>query len=158
MTRRQEVLAWTVAALSSMAGAAGWRATLRETTVARTSAVGVASGIPQTDGQALASHAAKTVSGDPFRIERKPANVAFGVPPAASAPAPSAAQRPRLVVSGIIGPPWRAVLEGIPGREGSTVVIEGQAFGELRVRSIRRDTVVVAGRDTTWKLTVRRPW
>ena len=158
MTRRQEVLAWTVAALSSIAAGAGWRAGLADETAQAVVPLGVASAIPPTDEQTLASHASKTVAGDPFRIERKPANVAFGVAPSTPAPSPSAGQRPRLVVTGILGPPWRAVLEGIPGREGSIVVAEGQTLGDLRIRSIRRDTVVVAGLDTTWRLAVRRPW
>jgi hypothetical protein len=61
-------------------------------------------------------------------------------------------------VTGIFGPPWQAVVEGIPGREGGVVVREGEVLGELRVRSIKRDTVVVVGFDTTWALAVRRPW
>jgi len=62
------------------------------------------------------------------------------------------------MLSGVFGPPWQAVLEGIPGKQGSVVVRVGDVFGELRIRSIRRDTVVVQGADTTWKLTVRRTW
>jgi hypothetical protein len=63
------------------------------------------------------------------------------------------------VLRGIIGgPPWSAILEGIPGREGSVVLRRGDTIAALRVRAVRRDTVVVEGADTTWRLTVKRTW
>jgi hypothetical protein len=158
MTLRREIVAWTIAAMASTAGGLGWCGGSRESTVARTTTVRLVPAIPPTDAQILAAHASRTVSGDPFRLERRPASVAFGAAPASPTPPSSSGPRPPLVVSGIVGPPWRAVLEGMPGREGSTVVVEGESFGELRIRSIRGDTVVVAGRDTTWRLVVRRPW
>jgi hypothetical protein len=66
--------------------------------------------------------------------------------------------KPRLVLRGILGgPPWDALIEGIPGREGSAVVRTGDKLAGLLIRSVRRDTVVVRGADTTWKLTMGRP-
>lgn len=96
---------------------------------------------------------------DPFRLERKPSSVAYrpeleGLPPTPVAP------RPNLRVTGIIGgPPWQAILDGVPGREGSVVVRAGDVIAEqgLTVRAVRRDTVVVHGRDTIWVLTVSPP-
>ena len=106
----------------------------------------------------LTSLASSIVARDPFRLERRPSTVAFGVLPVAPTAPADPSRRPRLILSGIFGPPWQAVLEGIPGREGSVVARVGDVFGELRIRSIRRDTVVVQGADTTWKLTVRHVW
>ena len=158
MTRRRELLAWAVAVLCGSAGALGWLVGVRvDPTGVKGPSNGVARELARIDGQLLASHVSRTVSSDPFRLEREPANVPFGASPPSARPL-TPAQRPRLAVTGIFGPPWQAVVEGIPGREGSVVVVEGQAFGELRVRSIRRDTVVIAGADTTWRLIVRRPW
>lgn len=92
---------------------------------------------------------------DPFRLERKPANVAFGAPvvTALSPPKP----RIQLVLNGIIGgPPWRAVLTGVPGHDGNTIVAAGDTVGGLRIRSIKHDGVVVQGPDTTWDFAMKR--
>ncbi|HEX2780176.1 MAG TPA: hypothetical protein VHM30_11800 [Gemmatimonadaceae bacterium] len=97
---------------------------------------------------------------DPFRASRKPSPIAFGVAGdgAALQPMPPRPPRPTLAVTGIIGPPWEAVLEGVPGREGAVVVRAGDALGELKVVRVQRDTVVVQAADTSWRLTVRRAW
>ena len=77
------------------------------------------------------------------------------------APAPPVATprppRPTLVVRGVLGPPWDVVLDGIPGRDGSTVLRIGEVVSGISVRAIRADTVIVRGQDTTWTLTLRRP-
>ena len=98
------------------------------------------------------------VDGDLFRASRSPSPVAFanaieGAPPPAPKP-----PRASLAVTGIIGPPWEAIVEGVPGRDGGVVVRRGDVIGELQVRSVRRDSVVIQGADTTWRLTVRRAW
>lgn len=101
---------------------------------------------------AVLGRAADSVSvADPFRLARRPPRVAFGTTlPNAPPPRP----RLQLALDGIVGgPPWRAVLEGVPMHDGSTVVAAGDTIGGLTVRSIRRDTVVVWGMDTTWTLT-----
>jgi hypothetical protein len=68
------------------------------------------------------------------------------------------APKPRLVLRGVLGgPPWEAVLEGIPGREGSVVVRTGEVIGGLTIRAIRNNAVFVQGMDTTWTLTMGRP-
>ncbi len=96
---------------------------------------------------------------DPFRAGRHPSPIAYQPTRDGAPPPPPRATRPGLAVSGIIGgPPWSAVLEGVPGREGGSVVRTGDTLGGLQVRAVRRDTVVVIGMDTTWRLTVRRAW
>lgn len=96
---------------------------------------------------------------DPFRVTRRPSPIAYQ-PALEGAPAPPPRPpRPALSVSGIIGgPPWSAVLEGVPGRDGGTVVHQGDTLGELKVRVVKRDTVVIIGMDTTWRMIVRRGW
>jgi hypothetical protein len=99
--------------------------------------------------------------GDVFRLDRVPAPVPFGQLPSsdvAPVPAPPAPARPPLALQGIVGPPWQAVVEGLPDQEGPVVVRGGERFGELKVRSVSRDHVVVVGSDTVWRLTVRNPW
>ena len=162
MTRRIERVLWVVTALFVALGAVAWRHDgSRPATVSGDARVGAAAGAHVSTPEAataLVSIAASVVARDPFRLDRRPSTVAFGGPPVAPTPPADPSRRPRISVSGIFGPPWQAVLEGIPGREGSVVARAGDVFGDLRVRAIRRDTVVVQGADTTWKLTVRHIW
>jgi hypothetical protein len=117
-------------------------------------------GFPRAESpKALAAAAELLVARDPFRLERRPAVVAYD-PAAENAPPPSPRPpRPALVVTGIIGgPPWEAVLEGIPGRQGSVLVRRGDTLAGLRVRAVGKDSVRIVGMDTTWTLIVRRAW
>jgi hypothetical protein len=73
-------------------------------------------------------------------------------------PRPPAPPKPPLQLRGVIGgPPWDAVLEGVPGRQAGVVVRLGDHVGGLGIVALKRDTVVVEGFDTTWTLTMRRP-
>lgn len=95
---------------------------------------------------------------DPFRTAHRPADIPYRGD-ASGAPAPPPPPLPVLIVEGIVGgPPWRAVLEGIPGHQSPTVVEAGQVIAQLRIRRITRDSVVVSSADTTWRLAVRRAW
>jgi hypothetical protein len=153
---------WLVAALFAVLAIVGWRSGGGLTTEGNRSARGTTSGADapsaSTPATELASLASAVVARDPFRLERRPSSVAFGTQAMVPAAPAEPSRRPRLLLSGVFGPPWQAVLEGVPGREGSVVARVGDVFGDLRVRSIRGDTVVVQGADTTWKLTVRHVW
>jgi len=98
---------------------------------------------------------------DPFRLARHPASVPYrpeleGVSPPPPAPKPP---HPTLALGGILGgPPWEALLDGVPGHDGSMVVKQGQVIGELRIRAVTHDSVIVQGADTTWRLGIRRSW
>jgi hypothetical protein len=98
---------------------------------------------------------------NPFRLQRRPATRRvnpFEVVQAAPPPTP-ATPRPTLSLAGILGgPPWHAVIEGVPGREGGTLLGIGEEANGIRLEQIRRDTVVLAGLDTTWILIPRRAW
>lgn len=100
-----------------------------------------------------------TMETNPFRFTRAPASVAFGEASPTS-PAPTEARpRPALALLGTIGgPPWQAVVAGLPGRSGTVVVRPGQQVDSFLVRAVNRERVVIAGPDTTWILTVRQPW
>jgi hypothetical protein len=91
---------------------------------------------------------------NPFRLDRSPAPVAPPSDPLGGQVAPPPF-RPSLALSGITGPPWAAVLEGVPEHENGVVVRGGERFGELQVRSVARGGVVVSSSDTTWRLTLR---
>lgn len=112
------------------------------------------------DADSLRAAASSAVSRDPFRLERRPSAVAYLAGLAQEAPSPpSAPPRPALLLAGIMGgPPWTAVVDGIPGASGSTVVRQGQVVVSLRVRRVTRDLVIIEGADTTWTLRLARPW
>ncbi|MGH7720461.1 MAG: hypothetical protein ACREON_16645 [Gemmatimonadaceae bacterium] len=118
--------------------------------------------LQQPDADTLESAALAVVESDPFRLERRPASAIYrpeleGAPLEALPPPPP--PKPMLTLGGVAGgPPWEAVVDGIPGREGPVVVRAGQALGDFRVRSVGRDTVVIQGADTVWRLTLRKPW
>jgi hypothetical protein len=109
---------------------------------------------------ATSTAVAAIVEGNPFRLSRRPALIRVGQPIVAGLPtavAPPPKVRPAMSVRAITGgPPWSALVEGLPQMNGATIVREGWQQGELTITSISRDTVVVAGRDTVWKLTMKR--
>lgn len=97
---------------------------------------------------------------DPFRLDRHPSGVPYRVIQAGSvlvAAAPPV--RPTLALVGIVGgPPWAAVLNGIPGRSGPVVLYVGDTLAGLRIRSIKTGSIVVSGMDTVWRLQLQQPW
>lgn len=164
--RRLELLLWALAALVLLLGWQRWRAAAPGSPPASAAGEMAAPAEPvRVPPERLAAAARTVAGGNPFRLDRAPAPVGFprpgeegmqpGMPPPYEPPPPP---RPPLAVSGIAGPPWRAVLEGVPGREGGVVVQRGDELGELRIRDVTATTVVVAAADTTWRLTVRREW
>lgn len=105
----------------------------------------------------LGDRVLRIVAGDPFRLERKPSSVPFGAPPSLGTQ-PGRPARVAPIVSGLIGPPWRAVLEGIPGRPGGVLVSAGDTIGGYRILRVRANSVEIQAPDTLWRLTVRRTW
>lgn len=94
---------------------------------------------------------------DPFRVSHEPASVPYGAVPAASAPP---IPRPKLVLHGIVGGAggWRAVLSGVPGKDGTIVLQPGDTTGGLRVGRVTATSATIQGRDTTWTLALGDPW
>lgn len=97
---------------------------------------------------------------DPFRLTRRPAEVAYDLAQASELSAPPV-PKPTLQLAGIVWEGGRdptALLLGLPGVEGVRVVRVGDLVGGLRIRSITADAVRIAGLDTMWVLKVREPW
>jgi len=64
-----------------------------------------------------------------------------------------------LSLAGIVGgPPWMALIEGIPGHESGAVLIQGEEINGFRLESIRGDTAVLVGFDSTWVLVPKQVW
>jgi hypothetical protein len=99
------------------------------------------------------------VARDPFRMLRHPSPIAFGAEALPQTQPTPPRQLPPLTLAGIVGgPPWRAVLEGVPGRDAPVVVQRGDSVAGVRVRMVERDYVIVAGMDTVWRLALKRTW
>jgi hypothetical protein len=107
------------------------------------------------DAAQLSKVADSVASSDPFRSERNLSAAAAGQ--AVAAPSASPVSAPHLELSGLSGgPPWRAIMSGIPGHEGGVVVSAGDTLGGMRVRTVRRDTVILETKDSTVTFTLRR--
>jgi hypothetical protein len=96
---------------------------------------------------------------DLFRPDRSMAPAQEAMPGPALATMTPLVARPRLVLRGVLGgPPWDALVEGLPGRDGAVVMRAGQTIAGITIRSVRPDTVLARGFDTTWALTLGRSW
>jgi hypothetical protein len=174
--RRWERLLWAAALLLAAAGWVRWRRALPTSPPPAPAALAPPPAVRPRDPARLAAAGGAVARGNPFRLDRVPAPVraagplglgsavgpgygpyvppaGYGAPPAYTPP-PFAGAAVR--VTGISGPPWEAVLEGVPGRPGAVVAREGDQFGDLRVRSISSDRVVVQGRDSIQRLQIQR--
>ncbi len=131
-----------------------WRAASPPQLPRRTIAIAHATTRPRLSDSVLADAEDATVSNDPFRLANEPASVRFD--PALEGESASPAVpivRPSLVLKAIVGgPPWQAVIDGIPGQPPGTIAGPGARFDKLVIRSVTRDAVIVQGPDTTWSL------
>ena len=105
-----------------------------------------------------AESVAAIVSRDPFRIGRRPTLPAYD-PQRVGEQLATPSPKPALILVGVMnGIEPSAVIEGLPGVEGSRVVRVGDVVAGLKVHRIADGRVVIAGMDTTWVLGVREPW
>jgi len=110
------------------------------------------------DADSLDSAAGRVIAHDPFRLARKPATVAFSIAPNGVVGPPVPAAPPvRIALQGTIGgPPWRAIIAGIPGHDGTIIVSSGDTLGGVSIRRVSRDGVTVRVKDSTWTLTLTK--
>lgn len=167
MSRRSiERILWLVALVAGAAAWSGSRAAAVKTPRPRIPSLEAPAEPHAYSQTALAQAERRVVDSDAFRLERRPASAAFqrqvsGMVPGAGmpfAPPPPPKFRPPLALTGIVGPPWQALLEGLPNQQGAVVVRQGETYGDLRIRTVRPDLVVVQGPDTTWRLTLKPKW
>lgn len=114
------------------------------------------------DEDSIIDAATAVAANDPFRLSNAPAAIAFSPSLEGGGLGGGAAPvvvrvRPTLALRGIIGgPPWQAIVDGLPGQPPGSIVRPGMTFDKLVIRSISRDTVLVQSPDTSWKLTLGR--
>jgi hypothetical protein len=153
------ILACALAGATYRAGAMSTRIT-----PAPIATVSPAPGVPAVpDRELLQQHADSLRQRNPFRLERSPTAQPFGAPEAAEAPPgpvePEAPQRPLPSVGGIVGgPPWKALIEGLPGHEAGVLLTVGEEWNGFRVRWVRRDSVMLVTPDTTLILALKQAW
>ena len=156
MSAQRQTLMWSTAVLlTCLAAVRGARGGATEASRPKPVAAAPAWHSERTDS--LEKWGDRVAAGDPFRLERRPATVRYGAQPEAN-PSP-VGTRPALVLKGIIGgPPWEALLEGLPDRQGIVIAHRGDRFATLRIRAVSATGVTVEGADTTWHLTIRKTW
>jgi hypothetical protein len=159
-------LARTTAFVGAMVALTGvsakrWRDALPPVATAAPAIPSITVGSDSALDDSLASAVDLVVSNDPFRVSNTPPSVRFDARSdgnAAGAVGQTVIVRPMLALKGVVGgPPWQAMIDGIPGQSSGTMVRDGARYDKLLVRSVTRDSVVIQGFDTTWVLTFRRP-
>lgn len=155
-----ERFAWAMSAVAILVGIRTWLQLSRPVAAPAPAIWPVSPPARTIEPDSLAVLVEHITSADPFRLDRRPAAVAYGAPDTipAHATALASAPRPPLVLVGIVGPPWHALVDGIPGHDGSTVIRAGQIVAGLRVGTVTATTATITGMDTTWRLTVKRTW
>jgi len=143
----------------AVVGAIRWRAALPTVAHQRAMLGAAPAMISDSLDDSLAEAEEMTVTNDPFRLANVPAAIRFDPNNDANAGASIAVSppvRPVMTLKAIVGgPPWQAVIDGIPGQPPGAVVRAGSAFDKLVARAVTRDSVVIQGFDTTWVLTFR---
>jgi hypothetical protein len=181
MTRgRWERLLYATALGFALTGWVRWRRALPAIPPASSVSLAAPAAVTTVPAARLAAAVEATSRENPFRLDRTPAPLTTGQPPGLGSfvgpglpsystlgrtttpagmyppPGVSSLADAGLRVNGISGPPWEAILEGVPGRTGAVVAREGDRFGDLRVRSISSERVVIQGRDSTLRLNIKR--
>ncbi len=102
------------------------------------------------------SVASRIAARNPFRAHRTPAAARYTADFAAGAPQPVRPAQPAVTLAGIVlGAEPAALLDGLPGVEGTRVLHLGETVGGYTLRSLTTDRAVVVARDTTLILTMR---
>ncbi len=87
---------------------------------------------------------------NPFRTSGAVSLVRFGQPPLSSLPIN---ERPAYVIRAIVGgPPWSAMIGGIPGQAGTRFVSAGDSVESFVITTITASQVTFRGSDSTWTL------
>jgi hypothetical protein len=149
----------TSVALSAV-GIVRWTSALPGSVADRITVSSLRASVPAATDSALAEAEDLTITNDPFRLSNSPSSVRYD--PATDNPTSGigspviAPPRPTLVLKAIVGgPPWQAVIDGIPGQPPGTLAVQGSKFDRILVKTITRDSVIVQGTDTVWVLSFR---
>jgi hypothetical protein len=115
--------------------------------------------VPAHSPLAVDSLVTAVVGRDPFRLGRRPATVAFNptAGPETRTLPPSRPRPPLRLVGLVDGPRPQALIEGLPGTDRARALSQGESVAGVRLVGIGRGVARLAGMDTLWVLTLRRP-
>jgi hypothetical protein len=133
----------------------GWCASVPRSASTLRAGIGDVADIGVAAPESVDAAARVVAATDPFRLDRHPASVAYRPELEGVAPPPKP-PKPQLVLEGLVG--GAALIDGAPGHPATAIVHAGDTLGGLCIRRVGRDTVIVTGADTTWRLTLRRTW
>jgi len=142
----------------SLIAAAQWRTALPPIPTSATTVISLHTEHLQVTSDSIADAENLIVDNDPFRLSNTAPTVRYSALAETGASgtgyvAPQA-PRPTLILKAIVGgPPWRALIDGIPGQPPGTLAEPGSKFDKLVVRSVSSESVVIQGMDTSWVLT-----
>lgn len=94
----------------------------------------------------------------PFRRDRKFTDARYGMVATSQAPMVMVSReaRPQLVLRGVIGGSTpTALVDGLPGIEGTRGMRVGERIGDLELTGVGRHEARIRGSDTTWVLVMR---
>ncbi|HXB23553.1 MAG TPA: hypothetical protein VNV25_02365 [Gemmatimonadaceae bacterium] len=154
MTRVEQILMIATALLGSVAGAGWYTSAPRSTRPSHTNTGDVAA-VAAVQPESIDASLRTVIETDPFRLDRRPSAIAYQAGLEGLAPAPRL-PKPPIVLVGLVG--GAALIDGAPGHVTTVILHAGDTIGGLRIRRVGRDTVIVAGSDTTWRLTLRQSW
>jgi hypothetical protein len=156
-----EIIAWAVAVMSVVSAVWAWVNSIPVAHVETGFIPPAPEASRHIDVKTILSASAVLRDRDPFRVERAPTSVRFGAAPVTpSEPAvETRPERPKLVLAGIVGgPPWMALVEGVPGREGGVILVQGETMNGIRLDRLWSDSAALSDSDTTWVLSPKRVW
>ncbi len=161
--RATERVLWGGAALCALIALVGWHLGAPPGAAPSSATINGAPQLVVWAGDSVSAATPSITTRDPFRLSRRPAMVPYVLTPPGTGSQSLPPTRPPLALVGLVGgPPWLAILDGVPGHAESMVARAGDTLARaptvLVLRAVRRDTVVVRGVDTTWMLPVRHPW
>jgi hypothetical protein len=152
-----ERVLWGAAAAGVMAGIVALRRPVVVAPEATKATIAIPAAV-RPDSDALEEALGVIFEANVFRPDRKAVDITEVASPGVPQPPPKP-PKPTLLLRGLLGgPPWDAIVEGVPGHEGAMVLRAGQTTDGLTLKAIRHDTVFIKGLDTTWKLILRRGW
>lgn len=154
MRERTERLTWALAVVLCAVAAVLWQAAVPTAASIGSSPISISASTGE-PAESLGARVGRVISNNPFRLSRAPSRTPFGTEP--HPPIAPRFELPQLSLRGLVGPPWRAVLDGMPGIEAGRLVSPGDTIQGVRVISIRSDAVVLRNSDTSWTLHLRRP-
>ncbi|MGH7649040.1 MAG: hypothetical protein ACREND_13050 [Gemmatimonadaceae bacterium] len=150
---------WGVAFLALVGAGATWRRALRSQAAAAATVWPAPTPQAQPSVDSLAVLTSRIIDRDAFRLDRKPAAIAYrvaGDSAITSAELPPSVPKPQLALVGIVGgPPWAALVNGVPAHDGTVLVHASDTLSGLRIRAVSPEGVTITGLDTVWHLTTK---